>query len=114
MTADPEHQKLDDLDARIRAAGDTHEDLVPQDVMQPVKASQSGYEFVGTVIICTGIGYLLDRYIGTKPWGIIGMLILGFVAGIVNVWRTLMVKTLPVGAPKNVKLENDHNGRKPS
>jgi ATP synthase protein I len=34
-----------------------------------------------------GIGWLLDRWLGISPWGMIVFLLLGFSAGVLNVMR---------------------------
>ena len=44
-------------------------------------------ELVGGVLVGAGIGWLLDRWLGTTPWGLILFLLLGFAAGILNVMR---------------------------
>ena len=44
-------------------------------------------ELVGGVIVGTGIGWLLDRWLGTSPWGLIVFFLLGFAAGVLNVMR---------------------------
>jgi ATP synthase protein I len=44
-------------------------------------------EFVAGVLIGTAIGWLLDRFAGTSPWGMIVFLLLGFAAGVLNVMR---------------------------
>ena len=33
------------------------------------------------------LGWLLDRWLGTSPWGLIVFLLLGFAAGVLNVMR---------------------------
>jgi ATP synthase protein I len=45
-------------------------------------------EFIAGVLVGAGIGYLIDRIVGTSPWGMIVFLLLGFVAGILNVLRS--------------------------
>jgi ATP synthase protein I len=58
-------------------------------------ASRSGYavamklssEFVAAVIVGALLGYLLDHFAGTGPWGMIVLLLLGFSAGVLNVMR---------------------------
>lgn len=49
-----------------------------------------GIEFVGAVLVSTAIGYLFDRYagLGTAPWGMIVMLVLGFAAGTRRAMKT--------------------------
>ncbi len=44
-------------------------------------------ELVAGVLVGAVIGYWLDRWLGISPWGFIVFLLLGFVAGIVNVMR---------------------------
>ncbi len=45
-------------------------------------------EFIGAVAVGFGLGYGLDYLFGTKPWGMIVFLLLGFCAGVLNVMRT--------------------------
>lgn len=44
-------------------------------------------EFVAAVIVGALLGYLLDHFAGTGPWGMIIFLLLGFSAGVLNVMR---------------------------
>jgi ATP synthase protein I len=44
-------------------------------------------ELVAGVIIGAMIGWLLDRWLGISPWGLIVFLLLGFAAGVLNVMR---------------------------
>lgn len=44
-------------------------------------------EFVAAVIVGALLGYLLDHFAGTRPWGMIVLLLLGFCAGVLNVMR---------------------------
>jgi ATP synthase protein I len=45
-------------------------------------------ELVAGVIVGAVIGWLLDRWLGISPWGFIVFLLLGFVAGMLNVMRS--------------------------
>jgi ATP synthase protein I len=45
-------------------------------------------EFVAAIIVGAAIGWGLDWLAGTTPWGMIGFLLLGFAAGVVNVMRS--------------------------
>ncbi|HMM64887.1 MAG TPA: AtpZ/AtpI family protein [Mesorhizobium sp.] len=45
-------------------------------------------EFVGGVAVGAGIGWAVDRFAGTSPWGLIVFLLLGFAAGVLNVLRS--------------------------
>ena len=44
-------------------------------------------EFVAGVIAGGLLGWIFDHVFGTKPWGLIVLLMLGFVAGVFNVMR---------------------------
>ncbi|HET7850759.1 MAG TPA: AtpZ/AtpI family protein [Pseudolabrys sp.] len=44
-------------------------------------------ELVAGVAVGAFIGWLLDRWLGISPWGLIVFLLLGFAAGVLNVMR---------------------------
>jgi ATP synthase protein I len=44
-------------------------------------------ELVAGVAVGAGLGWLLDKWLGTTPWGMIVLLMLGFAAGVLNVMR---------------------------
>jgi ATP synthase protein I len=44
-------------------------------------------EFVAAVVVGAAIGWLVDRWLGISPWGMIVFLLLGFAAGVLNVMR---------------------------
>jgi ATP synthase protein I len=44
-------------------------------------------ELVAGVLVGAGLGWLIDRWLGTTPWGLILFLLLGFAAGVLNVMR---------------------------
>jgi len=44
-------------------------------------------ELVAGVLVGGAIGWLLDRWLGISPWGMIVFLLLGFAAGVLNVMR---------------------------
>lgn len=50
-------------------------------------AMRAGGEFVAAIIVGGFIGWLLDAWLGTKPWLMIAFFFLGVTAGIVNVIR---------------------------
>jgi ATP synthase protein I len=45
-------------------------------------------ELVAAVLFGAAIGWLLDRWLGISPWGMIVFLLLGFAAGVLNVVRS--------------------------
>jgi ATP synthase protein I len=66
-------------------------------------ATASGYargfrlssELVAGVIVGAGLGWLIDRWFGVSPWGLIVFLLLGFAAGVLNVMRSAGVVASP-------------------
>jgi len=50
-------------------------------------AFRLGSEFVAAVLVGGGLGYLIDRLLGTLPFGLIILLLAGFAAGILNMAR---------------------------
>lgn len=51
------------------------------------RAFRLGSEFVAAIIVGAGLGWGVDQLIGTTPWGMIILLLLGFAAGVLNVIR---------------------------
>jgi ATP synthase protein I len=51
------------------------------------KAFKLASEFVAGIIAGAAVGWGIDWLAGTSPWGLIGFLLLGFGAGILNVVR---------------------------
>lgn len=48
-----------------------------------------GMELVVAVVCGLGVGWLIDRGLGTRPWAMIGFLFVGFAAGLMNVYRVM-------------------------
>lgn len=76
----------DELDRRIAAAKEAEQRLSGERPVNEGKVESRGWavgvEFVGAVLVSAFIGYLLDRWLGTKPWLMIVFLLLGFAAGL--------------------------------
>ena len=45
-------------------------------------------ELVAGVLVGAALGWLIDRWLGSSPFGLIVFLLLGFAAGVLNVLRT--------------------------
>jgi ATP synthase protein I len=52
-------------------------------------------ELVAGVVVGAGLGWLIDRWLGIAPWGLIVFLLLGFAAGVLNVMRSAGVVAAP-------------------
>src|ERR1700680_2926062 len=44
-------------------------------------------EFVAGILVGAAIGWAIDRWLGTSPWGMIVLLLFGFAAGVLNMMR---------------------------
>ena len=44
-------------------------------------------EFIAAIFVGGVLGWMADSWLGTKPWGMIILLLLGFAAGVLNVLR---------------------------
>ena len=87
---EPNDKALQSLDARLDAFE------AKKATEQPVRAeheksSQDGYrllaDLIGGVLVGLGFGWLLDRYAGTGPWGMVGGLLIGMGISIYTVVR---------------------------
>lgn len=63
-------------------------------------------EFIAAVFVGAVLGYLIDKYFGFAPWGMIVFLLLGFAAGVLNVLRSVGV----VESPGQRGLSEDKEG----
>jgi ATP synthase protein I len=79
-------EKLEILSERIRQA-ETGAKQAPKAESNPLR--NAGYDFAGAMLGSVVLGVLLDRLFGTAPWCLVGMVVLGFVSGILGVWRSV-------------------------
>jgi ATP synthase protein I len=48
-----------------------------------------GIEFVVAIVVATGLGWAIDRVLGTRPFAIIVLFFLGVAVGMLNVYRAI-------------------------
>ena len=95
MTERKPPHSLEELDARVReaqrrqAGGDRAPGTGPEGGSALGMAWRVGLELVSALVVGVAIGYLLDRWLGTKPWLLILFFVLGAAAGMLNVYRTM-------------------------
>lgn len=95
MTDRKPPSSLEELEARLRKARESQEDRsrpsrfagIPQGPLGV--AWRIGVELVAAMIVGVGGGWLIDRWLGTAPWGLVVMFFLGSAAGILNVYRAV-------------------------
>lgn len=70
-------------------------------------------DLFGGVFVGLALGFILDRFAGTGPWGLIGGVLLGFAVSVFMAWRTaqsLMAKAKASGVePKSVPFDDDED-----
>lgn len=71
-----------------------------------------GVELVVAVAVGAGIGWALDRWLGTRPWGMILFLFLGIAAGMMNVYRAVAGLGMAVGYRRGSGKESGGRDRK--
>jgi ATP synthase protein I len=70
-----------------------------------------GIEFVVAIIVATGLGWAIDSWAGTRPWGTIVLFFLGVGAGMLSVYRAVANIKTPVGYRR---LDESSAGGKPA
>ena len=106
MSADPPPPSLKDFEARLsdarqRAGVQRDEDKdAPADGPPPQGAAmglglRAGVELLVGVVGGGGIGWLLDRWLGTKPFLLLLFFVLGGAGGMLNVYRALRAMDEP-------------------
>ncbi|MBI1243578.1 MAG: F0F1 ATP synthase subunit I [Alphaproteobacteria bacterium] len=91
---DDRSRQLDDLEARVRAvqerrAGPASRSAKPagRGTGQIGLGFRISVELLATLAVGTGMGVLLDRWLGTSPWLTLAFFMLGAAAGMRNVIR---------------------------
>jgi len=83
--------RLQRLGERLDSASRASEDVSGPRQAAEASAFARGFrlssELVAGVLVGALIGWLLDRWLSTSPWGLIVFLLLGFAAGVLNVMR---------------------------
>jgi|LNFM01.1.fsa_nt_gb ATP synthase protein I len=87
-------ERLRRLDTALKKAqadrtdGDEHSPRPSKSVEGMAQALRLASEFAAGVIVGGGIGWVFDWAFGLSPWGLIVFLLLGFVAGVLNILRS--------------------------
>lgn len=93
MTERQPPHSLEELGARVRDAqsrqsgGAARRERAESEGEALGSAWRIGLELVSALVVGVAIGYMLDRWLGTKPWLLILFFVLGSAAGLFNVFR---------------------------
>lgn len=90
----PSNDQAKEIDDRLAELNKRHGRKVPRGGKSN-RSDAAGYgnafrlssEFISAILVSTAIGFGLDWLLGTTPWAMIVFLLLGFVAGVMNVLR---------------------------
>ena len=107
---EPNERAPQSLDARLAAFE------ARKAAEKPVKAAsekvqQDGYrllaDLIGGVLVGLGFGWLLDHYVHTSPWGMVGGLLIGLGIAIFSIVRKAMKLSAQASAPSPVPGKAD-------
>lgn len=106
-------RSLEDLDARLKKARGESEKTPTRERKErglgqhpAALAFRVGMELVSAFAVGLGIGWLLDRWLGTAPWLMVVFILLGGAAGILNVIRVAGGYDYSAGY-KKTKMDED-------
>ncbi|GLK77074.1 ATP synthase protein I [Methylopila jiangsuensis] len=93
--------RLDRLDKALERRGAGRDDgagsgpVSSRDAQGIARGFRLSTEMVAGVIVGGGLGWALDRWLDTSPFGLIVLLLLGFAAGVLNVMRAAGIARHP-------------------
>jgi ATP synthase protein I len=68
-----------------------------------------GSEFVAAILVGAGLGYFIDMFLPTRPWGLVVLLLLGFAAGVLNMVRATAQMNAETAVPKDTPALRDED-----
>jgi ATP synthase protein I len=69
-------------------------------------AYRVGIEFISGILVGLILGYAFDYMLGTQPWGLVIMVLLGASAGLMNIFRLLGLWPSPFSKPPTNEEED--------
>ena len=92
-----------------RTTSDKTADAVAQAVAG--KAYRIVAELIGGVLVGLALGFVVDRFAGTAPWGLIGGVLFGFAVALWMAWQTtkrLQAEANAAGVvPESIPFDDD-------
>lgn len=62
---------------------------VEEEVRPAMGGFDLGLNFMVSILLCGGVGYGVDRWLGSLPWGMLIGFVLGFCAGLYVIWKKI-------------------------
>lgn len=86
-----DRDKTDELEAlgrKVKAAQSAHAPEIDEEASGWAIGIRYASDFSAAVIVGGLMGWAFDHFVGTKPWGLMVGIIMGFIAGTRNIIRT--------------------------
>jgi len=96
MTEEDPKTSFSELDARLHKARQKEDERVTRLAKTAPEKPGAGaamriaVEMISALLVSGGIGWYLDDWLGTRPWVMLAMLLLGCGVGLRNTYRTAM------------------------
>jgi ATP synthase protein I len=106
-----ETHPLDPLEARLKAAKARHEPEPKQIVLSAfARGTRHAMEIAATTIVGAGVGWVLDRWLGTKPGLFLLFLLLGIAAGFWNLVKAVNAEAATIRKDAAAKAATREGG----
>lgn len=113
--------KSNDLAKKIREAQERQRQIAAggndgsgePDKAEKGKAFRAGTDLVAALAVGVFLGYWVDQWLDSKPWGMVFFVFVGFAAGFLNIYRSQTGQDYKVGfkpAPPDNNGDKDRNG----
>lgn len=63
-----------------------------ENVRRSESAAIASYTLIGAIILLGGLGYVIDRWQGTAPWGLVIGLMVGLLVGFYQLAKTVWAR----------------------
>lgn len=92
-----DRQNLDPFEERLAAAKARSAPEPRQVVVSALaRGTRHAFEIAATTLVGAGLGWMIDRWLGTGPWGFLLLLLLGVMAGFWNLLKAVNAEAAAV------------------
>ena len=74
-------EELRKLGEKLKSAKAAHEPEIDENNSSWAVGVNYASAFVGSVVVAGAVGFSIDHFANTKPWGLMAGIIIGFIAG---------------------------------